>query len=380
MATVPNEAVPLLKTWIEAWHNAAYFDDIMDRLSRQLVSKRDWETMLDVYRLLKPQAGGTARAQYAYILGRAAELGFLTGVNAETMFRFARDEAAASLYYRALASHKLKGMEIPGTLEISDTLKIPGPSAPRGQPLSVEFDFLTGFFQYGAAHLAWPSIVEVEKGLAVEELRELVCSFQEAGFWGESLRLIARYQEREGYLLEKADLELSCPRPYRELIETYAAEQNIPPEILFGLIRTESAFTAEISSRVGALGLAQLMPDTAEEMAARLSRNGGPDYRREEGLKLSDPETNIHLGAVYLRYLLDRLENPMLALLAYNGGMGRVRRWKAGAPDLPADLLVETVEFDETRAYGKKVAAAAAAYGFLYYNLTLEAGIADTLK
>jgi soluble lytic murein transglycosylase len=72
--------------------------------------------------------------------------------------------------------------------------------------------------------------------------------------------------------------------------------------------------------------------------------------------------------------------NPLSALLAYNGGMGRVRRWREGAPELPADLLVETVEFAETREYVRKVAGAAAVYGFLYYGLTMEAVIADMLE
>jgi soluble lytic murein transglycosylase len=122
------------------------------------------------------------------------------------------------------------------------------------------------------------------------------------------------------------------------------------------------------------------MPDTAEEMAGRIARQGGPDYRREEGIDLTNPSVNIHLGTFYLRYLLDRMENPLSALLAYNGGMGRVRRWRAGSPKLPPDLLVETVEFAETRKYARKVAAAGAVYGFLYYNLTMEAVIADMLK
>jgi soluble lytic murein transglycosylase len=164
------------------------------------------------------------------------------------------------------------------------------------------------------------------------------------------------------------------------MVETYAEELELSPYLLFGLIRTESAFVTNIGSRAGAVGLTQLMPDTAAEMAGRLKRRGGPDYSREGGVDLTDPEANIHLGTFYLRYLLDRLENPMLSLLAYNGGMGRVRRWRAESPKLPADLLTETVEFTETREYGRRVAAAAAVYGFLYYDLTMEAIIADMIE
>jgi soluble lytic murein transglycosylase len=208
----------------------------------------------------------------------------------------------------------------------------------------------------------------------------LAGALQQAGIWDESIRLVQAYLEQDDYEPVRADLELCYPRPFLEPVEGYAEELGIAPWLLFGLIRTESAFAAGIGSWAGAVGLTQLMPDTATDMAGRLARQGGPDYRREGGIDLTEPRANIHLGAFYLRYLLDRMENPLLALLAYNGGMGRVRRWQAGAPELPPDLLAETVEFAETRDYARKVAAAAALYGFLYYDLTMEAVIADMLE
>ena len=71
------------------------------------------------------------------------------------------------------------------------------------------------------------------------------------------------------------------------------------------------------------------------------------------------------------------MKSPLLALLAYNGGMGRVPRWRAAQADLPEDLFPETVELRETREYGRKVLSAAAVYGYLYYGMTMEAVIAD---
>jgi soluble lytic murein transglycosylase len=110
------------------------------------------------------------------------------------------------------------------------------------------------------------------------------------------------------------------------------------------------------------------MPATAEEMAGRIRRTGGPDYAAPDsgGLDLSDPGVNIHIGAYYLNYLMGRFENTLLSLLAYNGGMNRIRRWKA-ANTLPPDLFLETIAYRETREYGRKVMAAAAVYRELYY-------------
>jgi soluble lytic murein transglycosylase len=77
---------------------------------------------------------------------------------------------------------------------------------------------------------------------------------------------------------------------------------------------------------------------------------------------------------------MDRTESPLLALLAYNGGMGRLRRWRNAESKLPGDLFLETIEYNETREYGRKVLAAAAAYGYLYYDITMEEVIADIYR
>jgi soluble lytic murein transglycosylase len=123
------------------------------------------------------------------------------------------------------------------------------------------------------------------------------------------------------------------------------------------------------------------MEPTALDMAGRMARRGGPDYRSAQGIDLKDPETNIRIGAYYLAYLIEQMGSPMTALLAYNGGMGRLRRWRAAGGDrLPEDLFLETIAFDETREYGRRVLAAAAVYGYLYYGMSMEEVVADVYK
>jgi soluble lytic murein transglycosylase len=370
----PGEMAGPLKIWIPRWRQSGSFDDILERLARYLVSYGRWQTLLEVYRMLKP---GAARAQYGYILGRAAESGYLEGAKPDVYFRTVLDEKKASFYYRTLSALRLGTAFSPAEAAAS---RAASPVKPGGYSRPELMEFLLGFFEYGASEFAVQYITKYRQELSADELRVLAEALQLAEIWDESIRLVQAYLERDDYEPVRADLELLYPRPFPEPVETYAEEFGIAPWLLLGLIRTESAFAAGIGSRAGAVGLTQLMPDTAAEMAGRLARQGGPDYRSEGGIDLTDPRTNIHLGTFYLHYLLDRMENPLSALLAYNGGMGRVRRWRAGAEGLPADLLVETVEFAETRDYARKVAAAAAMYGFLYYNLTMEAVIADMLE
>jgi soluble lytic murein transglycosylase len=243
-------------------------------------------------------------------------------------------------------------------------------------------EFLMGFFPYGAASQAMPYIRRFAAGppLSIDELRTLGAALNQAARWEDSVRLVSSYMERDDYdEITLLDLELYCPRPFQDLVEPYARESEIPPELLYGLIRTESAFVPEVVSRAGAIGLTQLLPDTARDMAERLSRRGGPQYAVDGEIDLRDPEINIRLGAVYLRYLINYTENPLLALLAYNGGMGRVRRWRAAETNLPVDLFLETVALSETRDYGRRVLGAAAIYGYLYYNMTMESVLADTM-
>jgi soluble lytic murein transglycosylase len=379
----PDAMGGLLGVWVPRWHDAATFGDILDSLSRRFVSAGNWQAVLEVYRLLGP---GAARAQYAYILGRAAESGY-SGKTApkdmprpETFFRAVIDEKNASHYYRGLAALRL-GMALPFPEAADLQAASPGGAANvRDFPHPEIMAFLLGFFEHGAVEFAAPYITQYRQELSHGELRALARALQEAGLWDESIRLVQWYMEQDDYEPVRADLELSYPRPFLEPVESRAGEFGIPPWLLFGLIRAESAFMADIASWAGAVGLTQLMPDTAEDMAGRLARQGGPDYRRDAGIDLTDPLINLHLGAFYLRYLLDRMENPLLTLLAYNGGMGRVRRWRMESPELPVDLFAETVAFSETREYGRRVAAAAALYGFLYYGLTVEAVIADIVK
>jgi soluble lytic murein transglycosylase len=279
-----------------------------------------------------------------------------------------------------MSASKLKTVFLPGGGQGPADGKNSGTAA-----LDPKAEFLLGFFENGAGPYSLPFIEKMEVQLSAADLRGLAAALGEAGFYGESINLSAGYMDREDYEMEKADLELLYPRRFQDLIEQYAVETGMGGgdsnsagngagrEILFGLVRTESYFRPGVISRSGAVGLTQLIDSTALEMAGRLARRGGPDYRRENGIDLTDPEANIHLGAVYLEYLIDRMGSPMTALLAYNGGMGRVRRWRTEQAGLPEDLFLETIEYAETREYGRRVLSTAAIYGWLYYGTSMEA-------
>jgi soluble lytic murein transglycosylase len=382
----------------------------MDRLARYLTVNRRWDTLAELFYLIRDSRDGGTTAKYAYILGRALSEGLLSPaqapLKAEELFRVAFEQGKGSFYYRALAASWLgkATAPIPGTSSTgfswqdprssSGVPAVPGASSEDlAKPLAGtagatgakspdfgdEAEFILGFFDYGLGGLAFSYLGDTDR-YSPEELRAIAGAFAGDGLWAESIRVVSSYIRRDGFAATRRDMELYYPRAFADQVEARAREAGIPVELLFALIRTESAFVPGIRSQAGAMGLTQLMPATALDMAGRIRRQGGPDYLEGGKVNLEDPETNIHLGAAYLAYLMDRMESPMLALLAYNGGMGRVRNWRRAAPALPGDLFLETIEYPETREYGRKVGAAAAAYGYLYYGMAMEAVVADIYR
>jgi soluble lytic murein transglycosylase len=150
------------------------------------------------------------------------------------------------------------------------------------------------------------------------------------------------------------------PFAHASLVEAEALRAGVPASLLFGVIRQESVFTADIRSKAGALGLMQVMPATGRTL-----------YRKENGGKgrpdLRDPAANVRLGASYLRDLLAQFQgDTAAAVAAYNAGPGRVRSWKRASAGAPLDEFLESIPITETRVYVKRVLYFQGAYAALY--------------
>jgi len=152
------------------------------------------------------------------------------------------------------------------------------------------------------------------------------------------------------------DFALRYLAPHRERFRTYAQEHGLDEAWVLGLVRQESRFIHDARSSAGARGLMQLMPATAQWVAGRL---GMKDFRQAG---VTDLDTNISLGTYYLRYVLDTLDNhPVLASAGYNAGPGRARAWRSEEA-MEGAIYSETIPFNETRDYVKKVMANATYY------------------
>ncbi len=240
-----------------------------------------------------------------------------------------------------------------------------------------------------AALVAFGARPEVKRALKLAELDARAESVREwnfaiRGFDDDGLLLAAEYARRGG-LYDRAintaerttarhDFSLRYLTPFRTQFTTASQEQGIDEEILYGIARQESRFVADIVSSAGAIGLMQLMPGTARWVAKQLA------VRDYSPTRISNVDLNTQFGAFYFKYWQERLGRlPALAAAAYNAGPSRAQAWRPATGSLEGAIWVETIPFNETRDYVKRVLANTMVYthalGRPYVALTQRLGV-----
>ena len=145
--------------------------------------------------------------------------------------------------------------------------------------------------------------------------------------------------------------QLRYPLRYETIVRAHAQNYDLQPTLLAAVIYTESKFDADARSGAGAIGLMQLLPETAKGIALR---TGGQKFVVSD---LYDPELNVRYGSWYLRNLLNRYDDIPTALAAYHAGQGNVDEWRREGVG---------IQFPETRDYVDKVLEAQRVYADAY--------------
>jgi soluble lytic murein transglycosylase len=135
-------------------------------------------------------------------------------------------------------------------------------------------------------------------------------------------------------------VRLRYPLHYQTIVRGHARNYRLEPPLLAAVIYQESKFNPHARSSSGAIGLMQLLPDTAKGIAIH---TGGTKFRLSD---LDDPEINVRYGAWYLRHLLDKYGDERTALAAYNAGQENVDTWRREG---------KGIAFAETRHYVSRV-------------------------
>lgn len=179
---------------------------------------------------------------------------------------------------------------------------------------------------------------------------------------GDYLSAISLFMQNRPVAWDKGSLPLwtaGYPLAYTGLVSENAAANALSEALVYAFIRAESGFSPAIKSHAGALGLMQMMPATAKQTA------------REKGefnpLRLTVPEYNVRLGTRHLRDLMKEYAGDVIHVAAaYNAGSAALERWRKNAKGLKKDEFIESIPYQETRDYVKKVYASAAIYRQLY--------------
>jgi soluble lytic murein transglycosylase len=157
-------------------------------------------------------------------------------------------------------------------------------------------------------------------------------------------------------------LRMYYPLKYYDWIVEYSKQRGLDPFLVMALIRQESSYNPNVKSAVNATGLMQIMPATGNELARKLHKFGSP--------KLTDPKTNIELGTFYLKTVISWVGgSEELALAAYNGGIGNVRKWQGAFRGKRPDEFIESIPFSETRGYVKRITMMRSTYEELHDEL-----------
>jgi soluble lytic murein transglycosylase len=246
----------------------------------------------------------------------------------------------------------------------------PGPPAVAAKPAPATARVLDRgrlLFQLGLDDLAEKELRKGDYRGADSHLIGLELAAQKAdrGQFHSGLRYMKLYAQ--GYLrlpldsMSREFWEKLFPMPFSEELRAYAAGHDLDPFLVAALIRQESEFNPGARSRVGALGLMQIMPATGRLLARKA---GVSPFSTG---KLYNPDLSLRLGTLHLRGVLDQFQNRLeLTLAAYNAGEHRVEKWLTwGAFEDPA-IFVETIPFTETREYVQSVMRNMAIYRTLY--------------
>ncbi|OHD78471.1 MAG: hypothetical protein A3J97_02655 [Spirochaetes bacterium RIFOXYC1_FULL_54_7] len=437
-----TEAVAVLAKAYASTDNPAYYSDLLEPLSRKALADRSGTVLAAIIAAAAPtgstSSGITAagsvgntfpgatprdRARLDYLGARAAATGLISAgqvrnlvsngqeVSVDAYIAAALDRAYrqdADPWYRLLAAYHLglplvepadgpgspepppgphNDSAVQGATAQDTTARESTAQEATGQTVQVDVNrtapaieaetpgeadaFARGMIRFGLAGKVRTELGAAYRGLEPSTIRAVAEALAQAGDHGSAIRAIAPLFSRTGYVPSRQDRELYWPKAFPD--ETAAAAQRfgLPEALLSGLVRSESLFQPEVVSSAGAVGLAQLMPATAAETAGRLRLT---DY------DITKPADNLVLGASYFKRILDNLNGRFMpAIFSYNAGPTRFRRWENQYGLLPQDLLLEVLDYAETRQYGRNVVAATMAYAALYYEQDLHGFLASLL-
>ena len=317
---------------------------------RSALRVHDWSVVLATISEMPPALA--AQPEWIYWLGRAYKAGGLTS-EADAQFE---KIAGQFNFYGNLADE-----ELDRKIVIPAKAKAPSAEEQKAARNNPGISRSMAFFGLG---MRTEGVREWNWSLRTMSDRELLAAADLAKrnqIWDRAINTADRTKSEH-------DFALRFLAPYGDQVRSAARNESLDDAWVYGLMRQESRFITGAKSPVGASGLMQLMPATAKWVAKKI---GLKDYNHG---RVTDTEVNVLLGTSYMRLVMENLDShPVLTSAAYNAGPGRAKRWRADQP-LEGAIYAETIPFNETRDYVKKVMS-----NSVYYSMEFT-GRPDSLK
>jgi soluble lytic murein transglycosylase len=324
--------LPEAHQWYQLADAAALDDEQLAWKARAALRAADWQAVRDAVDRMSWLARQDPAWTYWYGRALAAQ---------------GRDDGARAYYlrilgqpnfYGLLAAEELGAMAgIPEPFHAASEAEVDGARAIPGLARSLEL------YRLDLRSEAMREWLFAIRGMDDAQLLAAAELARSAGVFDRAINTADRTAQQHNY-------KLRFLAQFREVFSEHARSFGLDEAWVLGLVRQESRFIEKAKSSAGAQGLMQLMPATARWVA---KRNGLRGYSPRN---VAEVPMNIALGTGYMKFVLEDLGHAVLASTAYNAGPGRARRWRDARP-LEGAIYAETIPFNETRDYVKKVMA-----------------------
>lgn len=337
---------------------AALRDDHLAWRARAALRQQRWDEVLAAIKAMSPDAASDA----TWIYWRARALQQTdTNESAQQQARALLQSIASVRGFYPMLAQEALGLPLlppPEPAPLTPEERAAATANPGLQRALAAFAL--GLRNEGVREWNYTTNLHAPGGMTDRELlaaADLACH---AGVWDRCINTSERTRDL-------IDLTQRFPMPHHDAVIERSHAIGLDPAYVYGLIRQESRFIIDARSGVGAAGLMQVMPKTARWTAKQI---GLTDFKVSQ---LNERDTNIAIGTGYLKLVLDDFSGSMpLATAAYNAGPSRSRRWRSavGVQTLDAAIWAETIPFNETRDYVKKVLANTTIYAAMISGQT----------
>ncbi|WP_027009710.1 lytic transglycosylase domain-containing protein [Conchiformibius kuhniae] len=346
LAEARNQNMPVALSYFRNADRSQMTDEQLEWYARAALRRQDWHELASVIESMPAKLRQDSAWLYWLARSRAANG---RAADAQTLYRQAA--ATGRNFYAVLATEEL-GRRVDVRNNIADTPKAHVQTMAQDGALQRALTLFHTAKQSGNWKMRRQA--QAEWRYATRGMNETtMLAAAQLAMDNQFYEMAINTAERTDHLLH---YHLRYITPFRDQVTHYAAQAGVDPAWVYGLIRQESRFMIGAQSSVGAQGLMQVMPATAQMIARKIGMSDSELYTIDG---------NIRMGTWYMADARRSLQNnEVLATAGYNAGPGRARRWQA-PHSLEGAVYAETIPFTETRDYVKKVMTNAVYYAAL---------------